>query len=57
MNKEEMQIEHNKMITEIITKCDYMIENRFYMNDIAIKKCAEEIKDIAKFYIMEVKQC
>lgn len=46
-------LKHNEMIIKIIEKCDYMIKNRFYMNDIAIRKSAEEIKDIAKFYIEE----
>lgn len=49
----KFNIKHNEMIIKIIEKCDYMIKNRFYMNDIAIRKSAEEIKDIAKFYIEE----
>ena len=50
---EMLMIKHNKMICEIINECEYMIKNRNYMNDIAIKKHAEKIKDIAKFYIQE----
>ena len=33
-----------------------MINNRFYMNDIAIKKYANEIKDICKYYVGEAKR-
>ena len=53
LKKEKQMLKHNEMIIKIIEKCDYMIKNRFYMNDIAIRKNAEEIKDIAKFYIEE----
>lgn len=53
---EEILLNHNKMICEIIEKCDYMIENRHYMNDIAIRRIAEEIKSIAKFYLEEPKR-
>lgn len=55
MSEEEIILEHNKMITQIIKECDYMIKNRRYMNDIAIRKCAQNIKDIANYYIKEPK--
>lgn len=50
---DEMMLEHNKMIIKIIQECDYMIKNRHYMNDLAIKNCAERIKNIANFYMQE----
>ena len=49
----EIILEHNKMIVKIIDECDFMIKNRHYMNDLAIKNCAERIKDISKFYTEE----
>lgn len=55
MSKEEILLNHNKMIGEIIEICNYMIENRYYMNGIAIRRKAEEIKSIAKFYLTEPK--
>ena len=33
-----------------------MINSRFYMNDIAIKKYANEIKDICWYYVGEAKE-
>lgn len=55
MKQEEILFNHNKMICEIIEKCEYMIMNRHYLNDIGIKNCAEEIKAIAKFYLEDPK--
>lgn len=50
---EELYMQHNQMIINILQQCDYMIKNRFYMNDTAIRQNAEKIKDIAKYYIKE----
>lgn len=50
---DEIILEHNKMITKIIQECDWMMENRHYMSDIAIRNCAERIKNIANFYVQE----
>lgn len=53
---DEIMLEHNKMVIEIIKECDYMIKNRHYMNDIAIRNVAERIKNIAThYYIKEPK--
>ena len=53
---DEIMLEHNKMVIEIIKECDYMIKNRHYMNDIAIRNVAEKIKNIAThYYIKETK--
>ena len=49
----ELYMQHNQMIIDILKECDYMIKNRYYMNDIAIRQYAEKIKDIAKYYIKE----
>lgn len=56
MNEEKLMLEHNKMIIKILEECDYMIKNRYYLNEIAIKNCAERIKDIVKYYIIEPKR-
>ena len=48
--------ELNNAYCKVITKCEEMINNRFYMNDIAIKKYANEIKDICKYYVGEAKR-
>lgn len=48
--------ELNTAYCKVITKCEEMIDNRFYMNDIAIKKYANEIKDICKYYVGEAKE-
>ena len=50
---EELYMQHNQMIIDILKECDYMIKNRYYMNDIAIRQYAEKIKDIAKYYIKQ----
>ena len=50
---DEIMIQHNKMVIEIIKECDYMIENRHYMNDIAIKNVGETIKRIANHYFIQ----
>lgn len=53
---DEIMLEHNKMVIEIIRECDYMIKNRHYMNDTAIRNVAGRIKDIAThYYIKEPK--
>lgn len=49
----ELYMQHNQMIIDILKECDYMIKNRHYMNDVAIRQHAERIKDIAKYYIKE----
>ena len=36
-----------------IKECDYMIRNRFYLNETGIKNTATRIRDIAQFYIEE----
>lgn len=56
MSKEEIILEHNKMIAEILTECNSMIRNRFCMNDIAIRRKAEKIMEIAEYYIIEPKE-
>lgn len=48
--------ELNNAYCKVITKCEEMIDSRFYMNDIAIKKYADEIKDICKYYVGEAKE-
>lgn len=53
---DEIMLEHNKMVIEIIKECDYMIKNRHYMNDTAIRNVAKRIKNIAThYYIKEPK--
>lgn len=53
MSKEELMLEHNKMINKILEQCNYMLENRCYMNDDAIKINVEKIADIARCYFFE----
>lgn len=53
MSKEELMIEHNKMIVEILKQCNYMLKNRFYMNETGIRTNVEKIADIAKYYFIE----
>lgn len=48
--------ELNNAYCKVITKCEEMIDNRFYINDNAIKKYADEIKDICKYYVGEAKE-
>lgn len=48
--------ELNTAYCKVITKCEEMIDSRFYMNDIAIKKYSDEIKDICKYYVGEAKE-
>ena len=48
--------ELNNAYCKVITKCEEMIDSRFYMNDNAIKKYADEIKDICKYYVGEAKE-
>ena len=50
---EELYMQHNPMIIDILKECDYMIKNRYYMNDVAIRQHTENIKNIAKYYIKE----
>lgn len=54
-SKEEIILDHNRIIVEIGNICDYMIKNRYYMNHIAIKEYANKIKEItlANYYITE----
>ena len=54
MSKEELMLKHNEMVIKILQQCDYIIENRYYLNETGIKNTVTEIKDIAKhFYIEE----
>ena len=53
MNSEEFILKHNEMVIKIIKECDYMIRNRFYLNETGIKNTATRIRDIAQFYIEE----
>ena len=56
MTKENTQNTINELIIKIVDKCDWMIENSYYMNDIAIRKLADEIKCIANsYYFIDVK--
>ena len=57
-NKELNNIinELNNAYCKVITKCEEMINSRFYMNDIAIKKYADEIKDICRYYVGKAKE-
>ena len=48
--------ELNNAYCKVITKCEEIIDSRFYMNDIAIKKYADEIKDICKYYVGKAKE-
>ena len=43
--------EFNNVYCKVITKCNKMINSRYYMNENAIKKYADEIKDICYFYV------
>lgn len=49
-SKEDIIFEHNKIMIEIGNICDYMIENRKYLNDVGIKNYAEKIKEIVSAY-------
>lgn len=55
-NRDNIINELNTAYCKVITKCEEMIDSRFYMNDIAIKKYADEIKDICKYYVGEAKE-
>jgi hypothetical protein len=46
-------LEHNKMIVKVLKQCNYMLDNRFYMNDIAIKTNVERIIDIVNHYFIK----
>ena len=48
--------EFNNVYSKVITKCNQMINSRYYMNENAIKKYATEIKDICYFYVEEAKE-
>ena len=48
--------ELNNAYCKVITKCEEMIDSRFYMNDNAIKIYANEIKDVCKYYVGEAKE-
>jgi Ni,Fe-hydrogenase III component G len=48
--------EFNNAYSKVITKCNQMINSRYYMNEIAIKKYGEEIKDICYYYVGEAKE-
>lgn len=48
--------ELNNAYCKVITKCEEMKNNRWYMNVNAIKKYAGEIIDICKYYVGEVKE-
>lgn len=52
-SKEKIILKHNKMAIEIGNICDYMIENRMYLNDTGIKQYAEKIKSIAEYWIVQ----
>lgn len=48
--------DYNEMIIKVISECEEMINDRYYMNDTAILKKAELIKGIANhYYIVEPK--
>ena len=53
MNSEEFILKHNEMVIKRSKECDYMIRNRFYLNETGIKNTATRIRDIAQFYIEE----
>ena len=53
ISAEEVVLEHNKMISEIIKECDYLINNSFHSNGCGIRYTANRIKDIAKFYTLQ----
>lgn len=52
-SKEEIMLNHNRMAIEISNICDYMIQNRMYLNDTGIKQYAEKIKSIAEYWIVQ----
>lgn len=47
--------EINNAYCKVITKCKEMKKSRYYMNDIAIGKYADEIMEICKYYVEEPK--
>ena len=47
--------EFNSSYSKIIKECEEMINDRYYMNENAIKYHANRIRDIAKYYIEEPK--
>jgi len=53
MSEEEIILKHNRMAIEIENICNYMIENRMYLNDTGIKQYAEKIKNIADYWVLE----
>ena len=55
-SKEEIILNHNRMAIEIADICDYMIENRMYLNDSGIKQYAEKIRNIADYWILQPKE-
>ena len=56
MSEEKLMIEHNKMVIEILKQCDYILENRYYLNEIGIQNTVTKIKDIAKYFYIEEPQ-
>ena len=47
--------EFNSSYYKIIKECEEMINDRYYMNENAIKYHANRIRDIAKYYVEEPK--
>lgn len=43
--------ELNECYIKVINKCNWIVDHRYYMTEIAIKKSAEEIKNICKYYV------
>jgi archaellum component FlaC len=43
--------ELNECYIKVINKCNWIVDHRYYMTEVAIKKSAEEIKDICKYYV------
>lgn len=51
MSKEELIIEHNEMVTKLLTEMQKLYNNRFYSSDIAIEKFYNKAIDIINYYI------
>jgi len=51
MSKEELILEHNEMVTKLLTEVQNLYCNRFYSSDITIEKFYNKAINIINYYI------
>lgn len=51
MSKEELIIEHNEMVTKLLTEVQKLYNSRLYSSDIAIEKFCNKALNIINYYI------